>query len=64
MGRKLVLWLAVTSVLCAVARIAGRQVPNVAAQEGQTALTAPSPAQGYTVHVLAPHVVDGHSMGP
>ena len=60
MGRKRVLWLAVTSVFCAVVWIAGYQVPNVAAEEGQ----APSPSQGYTVHVLAPHVVDGHAMGP
>src|SRR5690349_18990427 len=60
MGPKRVLWLAVTSVFCAVVWIAGYQVQNVAAEEGQ----APSPAQGYTVHVLAPHVVDGHSMGP
>lgn len=28
--------------------------------------TAPpaSPAEGYNIHVLAPHLVDGHSMGP
>jgi Protein of unknown function (DUF1264) len=64
MGRKLVLWLAVTSVLCAVALIALYQVPNVAAADEQTPTAAPSPSQGYTVHVLAPHVVDGHSMGP
>ena len=24
----------------------------------------PSPAEGYNVHVLAPHLVDGHVMGP
>ena len=46
MGHKFVLLVAVTSVLCAVVWIAGYQVPNVAAEEGQTPMTAPSPAQG------------------
>jgi len=26
--------------------------------------TAPTPADGYTVHVTAPHLVNGHVMGP
>lgn len=29
-----------------------------------TAAPPASPAEGYTVHVTAPHVVDGHVMGP
>jgi hypothetical protein len=28
------------------------------------ATAKPSPAEGYNVHVLAPHLVDGHVMGP
>lgn len=27
-------------------------------------LVAPSPADGHTIHVLAPHVVEGHVQGP
>jgi hypothetical protein len=37
--------------------------PVVNAQ-GEQAAKAPSPAEGYTVHVLAPHRVDGDEMGP
>jgi uncharacterized protein YcnI len=36
---------------------------SVAAADDQEAMK-PSPAAGYTVHVLAPHVVDGKQMGP
>ena len=35
-------------------------------QDPQSAQAAakPTPADGYNVHVLAPHLVDGHQMGP
>lgn len=39
--------------------------PNVSrAQENAHPSAAPSPADGYSVHVLAPHLVDGKTMGP
>ena len=34
------------------------------AQPPLSAAAPPSPAEGYNVHVTAPHVVDGHVMGP
>ncbi len=39
-----------------------RKSTLVAASDEGTAMK--SPAEGYTVHVLAPHVVDGKQMGP
>jgi hypothetical protein len=54
MGRKLAL--VGVAVLCALSVLIWA-----------TALSVPlisSPAEGYTVHVLAPHLVDGHQMGP
>lgn len=36
----------------------------VAKAENEPAAVKTSPAEGYTVHVLAPHVVDGHAMEP
>ncbi len=33
-------------------------------QEPTSAVKTPSPAEGYNVHVLAPHLVDGKTMGP
>jgi hypothetical protein len=39
--------------------------PNVSrAQENAHLPAPPSPADGYNVHVLAPHLVDGKAMGP
>src|SRR5205085_5940761 len=35
-----------------------------AAQENAALATPKSPAEGYTIHVLAPHVVNGKVMGP
>ena len=54
------------AVSCAVALVAWtvRSVPVVKAQNDPAAATKTSPAEGYTVHVLAPHLVDGHAMGP
>src|SRR5438128_553422 len=40
----------------------GHSAPRVASDE--PAATKASPAEGYTVHVLAPHLVDGKQMGP
>ena len=42
----------------------GRSLSVVRAEDEPQAVKAPSPAEGYTVHVLAPHLVDGHQMGP
>jgi hypothetical protein len=42
-------------VLFAVTCIVAQDTPQPAMK---------SPAEGYNVHVLAPHVVDGHAMGP
>jgi len=36
----------------------------VAASAPSPQATSPSPAAGYSVHVLAPHLVDGHASGP
>jgi hypothetical protein len=35
-----------------------------AGSQSTTAPAKPSPAEGYNVHVLAPHMVDGKAMGP
>src|SRR5438445_6739529 len=40
-----------------------KSASTAAASDGETAIKA-SPAEGYTVHVLAPHLVDGKQMGP
>jgi hypothetical protein len=41
-----------------------RGAPVVMAQNEPVPPAKPSPAEGYSVHVLAPHLVDGHAMGP
>ena len=41
----------------------GQSAPAVAASD-EGATTKASPAEGYTVHVLAPHLVEGKQMGP
>src|SRR5438876_7040900 len=57
MGRKLaVVGLA---VLCALSVLIWAIAHSV-----QEAVKTSSPAEGYNVHVLAPHLVDGHQMGP
>src|SRR6266704_5366350 len=40
----------------------GKGTPSVAASDEGMAMK--SPAEGYTVHVLAPHLLDGKQMGP
>ena len=65
MGRKLPV--VGVSVLCALSVLVWATayiVPFVTAEDQQTAVKTSSPAEGYTVHVLAPHLVDGHQMGP
>src|SRR5205807_3653921 len=60
MKRKLfVMGLAVSCALGLAAHSA-----RVVKAENQPAAVKTSPAEGYTVHVLAPHMVDGHAMGP
>src|SRR5438477_12817816 len=53
------------SVFCLILAIAmtlsGRS-PRLQEQSSAPATTRPS--DGYTVHVTAPHLVDGHQMGP
>jgi hypothetical protein len=65
MGRQLAVGgLAVLCALSVLVCATGRSAPFVMAEDEQGAIKAPSPAEGYTVHVLAPHLVDGHQMGP
>ena len=50
-------------LLCALfilVRLTGHSAPTVVAADEKKA----SPAEGYTVHVLAPHLVDGKQMSP
>ncbi len=64
MGGKLaVLALLLFCTLFAFVLATGHSAPAVAASDERAAMKA-SPAEGYTVHVLAPHVVDGKQMGP
>jgi hypothetical protein len=49
--------------VCALVWAMGRSAPTVMASD-EPAATKASPAEGYTVHVLAPHLVDGKQMGP
>jgi hypothetical protein len=51
------------SVLCALVLVVLRS-SSVVNAENAPAAPKTSPAEGYTVHVLAPHLVDGHVMGP
>jgi len=61
--RNVAICLLVVSVLFAGAAIShGSKGTLPAAQE--TAPVKASPAEGYNVHVLAPHLVDGKQMGP
>jgi hypothetical protein len=45
-------------LVCALVWAMGRSAPTVMASD-EPAATKASPAEGYTVHVLAPHLVDG-----
>jgi hypothetical protein len=55
--------LTVSAFFTGVAMSPGSWGTQPAAQES-TAPAKASPAEGYTVHVLAPHLVDGKQMGP
>ncbi len=53
-------------LLCTVFALFGgtrQSAPTVAASDEGTTMKA-SPAEGYMVHVLAPHLVEGKQMGP
>ena len=64
MGTKLaVLGLLLLCTFLALVRVTGYNASTVAAAEQGAAMKA-SPAEGYTVHVLAPHLVDSKQMGP
>src|SRR5438270_12374817 len=57
----------VLSLLCALLALtifATRNPAPVQAQQSAPTRNNPSPAEGYNVHVLAPHLVDGKQMGP
>ena len=57
----------ILAVLCVVAVLtiaAGTSPSSHIAQDQPPAQTKSTPAEGYNVHVLAPHLVDGHQMGP
>ncbi|HTE89046.1 MAG TPA: hypothetical protein VK639_08845, partial [Terriglobales bacterium] len=59
------LWLVVGVCLLAALTIYRLQKVNpVQAQEAASAPKTASPADGYNIHVLAPHLVDGKQMGP
>src|SRR5713101_9554520 len=65
MERKLaVAGLAVLCTLSVLVWATAHSMPFVMAEDKQEAIKTSSPAEGYTVHVLAPHLVDGHQMGP
>jgi len=65
MGRKLaVVGVAVLCALSVLIWATVHSVPFVTAEGQQEAVKTSLPAEGYTVHVLAPHLVDGHQMGP
>ena len=54
-------------LLCALMALyiaVNRNTASVQAQQSPQTQAKPSPAEGYNVHVLAPHLVDGHQMGP
>jgi hypothetical protein len=55
--------LVVFASFAGVAMSHGSKVTQPAVQES-TAPVKASPAEGYNVHVLAPHLVDGKQMGP
>ena len=63
MGRKLSMFVLSLIIVGAVVAWRSHSAPVVIAQGEQPAKIS-SPAEGYTVHVLAPHRVDGHEMGP
>jgi hypothetical protein len=57
-------FLLLVCALIALYIAANRNAAPVQAQQSAQAESKLSPAEGYNVHVLAPHLVDGHQMGP
>src|SRR3989441_2637638 len=64
MGRLPVVGVTVLCALSVLVWATAHIVPFITAEDQQTAVKTSSPAEGYTVHVLAPHLVDGKQMGP
>ena len=63
--RTSLLWLVLgVCLLAALTAHRLHKVNPVQAQEAASAPKTPSPAEGYNIHVLAPHLVDGKQMGP
>jgi len=63
--RTSLLWLVLgVCLLAALTTHRLHKVNPVRAQEAASAPKTPSPADGYNIHVLAPHLVDGKQMGP
>jgi uncharacterized protein DUF1264 len=63
--RTSLLWLALgVCLLAALTANRLHEVNPVQAQETASAPKTASPAEGYNIHVLAPHLVDGKQMGP
>ena len=60
--RSYVLALAVLALVTAPAR--GQETKSETKPEAKPAAKMPTPADGFTVHVTAPHVVEGKIMGP
>jgi Protein of unknown function (DUF1264) len=58
------MFLVLIGACCAVAFISSIQPRSKAASQENVAAPLTSPAEGYTVHVSAPHVVNGKVMGP
>jgi hypothetical protein len=49
---------------CLLATLVTIPAHNVTPALAQEATKTASPADGYNIHVLAPHLVDGKQMGP
>jgi len=63
--RTSLLWLVLG--VCLLAALTAHRLHKVNPVQAQEAASAPntaSPADGYNIHVLAPHLVDGKQMGP
>jgi hypothetical protein len=57
------LWL--LFILCVALTVVNfSAAPTISSVQAQTPAAKPSPSEGYTIHVTAPHVVHGKVMGP
>ena len=56
-------WVLLCSVLCLLFAVA-ITLSGRSPQEQSSSPAAARPSDGYNVHVTAPHLVDGHQMGP